>query len=123
MGHFVFQDLVVWQQAHILVKELFFISELLENRRMYRISSQLSSAALSITNNIAEGAGSNSKLQYVCFLNYSRRSVFECANIILLLADLEIISVEKKLVLIKDLDSCSRLIISMMRKLKQNDKH
>ena len=37
---------------------------------------------MSISNNIAEGSGAYSKKEFAQFLNFSRRSIFECANII-----------------------------------------
>lgn len=37
---------------------------------------------MSISNNISEGSGSFSDKEFANFLNISRRSVFECANIV-----------------------------------------
>jgi four helix bundle protein len=37
---------------------------------------------MSISNNIAEGSGSFSDKEFANFLNISRRSIFECANIL-----------------------------------------
>jgi four helix bundle protein len=45
----------------------------------------LRAATLSITNNIAEGSGSVSDADFANFLNTARRSVFEVANILILL--------------------------------------
>ena len=39
---------------------------------------------MSISNNIAEGSGSNSKKEFRQFLNIARRSTFENANILIL---------------------------------------
>lgn len=38
-----------------------------------------------MSNNIAEGSGSNSKREFSQFLNIARRSTFENANVILVL--------------------------------------
>ncbi|MFZ6016238.1 MAG: four helix bundle protein [Nitrospirota bacterium] len=38
----------------------------------------------SISNNIAEGSGSNSKKEFVQFLNIAKRSCFENANMMIL---------------------------------------
>jgi len=47
---------------------------------------------MSITNNIAEGSGSFSDKEFAQFLNISRRSIFECVNILVILNEIELIS-------------------------------
>ena len=59
------------------------LADKLDSQRQFRWAEQLRAATLSITNNIAEGSGSSSKAEFSQFLNYSRRSVFETANIVL----------------------------------------
>jgi four helix bundle protein len=51
---------------------------------------------LSLTNNIAEGSGSFTKLDFLNFLKYSRRSVFECANMVYVFKLKNLISEEEK---------------------------
>jgi four helix bundle protein len=82
---FRFQDLEIWKRAAALSTRLFRLADALEERRLYRFAEQLRAATLSITNNIAEGSGSFSDADFANFLNMARRSVFEVANILLLL--------------------------------------
>ncbi|MEK7707310.1 MAG: four helix bundle protein [Verrucomicrobiota bacterium] len=63
---------------------LFKLAEKLAERRYHRFVEQLRAAVLSITNNIAEGSGSASDVDFANFLNTARRSVFEVANMLIL---------------------------------------
>ena len=60
MAKFRFQDLLIWQRAIIVGNKLIDISEKLEELKKFRFAEQLRGAALSVSNNIAEGSGSNS---------------------------------------------------------------
>src|ERR1043166_2179881 len=83
---FRFQNMEVWQRSADVSGRLFKIAEKLDKRRYFRFAEQLRSATLSITNNIAEGSGSASDTDFANFLNMARRSVFEVANILMLLS-------------------------------------
>jgi len=85
MGKFRFEDLEIWRVACLIGDELDDIANHLENQKRWRYAEQLRGAALSISNNIAEGSGSSSKKDFQNFLNFSRRCVFENANIVLFL--------------------------------------
>ena len=85
MGKFRFEDIEIWRVACLIGDELDDIANGLENQKRWRYAEQLRGAALSISNNIAEGSGSSSKKDFQNFLNFSRRSVFENANIVLFL--------------------------------------
>jgi len=65
---------------------LFKLANKLDERRYFRFADQLHATVLSITNNIAEGSGSASDADFANFLNMTRRSVFEVANMLMLLA-------------------------------------
>src|SRR5437868_1037798 len=88
---FRFQELEIWKRASAASPELFRIADLLEKQRLFRFAEQLRGAALSVTNNIAEGSGSISRVDFANFLNTARRSIFEVANILFLLSDNRII--------------------------------
>ena len=58
---FRFMDLGIWQDAIEVGGTLFDLADNLEAKKMYRFAEQLRGSGLSMSNNIAEGSGSNSK--------------------------------------------------------------
>ena len=85
MVKFRFQDLEIWQMAIDIAEKLLDIADMLEDKKLYRFAEQLRGAGMSMSNNIAEGSGSNSDKEFANFLNIARRSTFENANILILL--------------------------------------
>jgi four helix bundle protein len=85
MGNFRFEDLDIWKSACALGDRLDVIADDLERQGKRRYAEQLRGAALSVSNNIAEGSGSQSVKDFRNFLNIARRSVFENANMVLFL--------------------------------------
>ena len=118
MAKFRFQDLLIWQRAIAVGNKLIDISEKLGELKKYRFAEQLRGAALSVSNNIAEGSGSNSAPEFKKFLNYAHRSVFENANIVLVLNLRSLVSDIDLSVLLEELDVLARMISSFSRSLK-----
>ncbi len=96
MSGFRFEDLTIWQDAIALTDKLFDIADKASDMNYYRFGEQLRAAALSISNNISEGSGSFSNKDFANFLNFSRRSVFECANMLVVFQRRGIISQQEK---------------------------
>jgi four helix bundle protein len=86
MARFRFQDLKIWQLAIEIADEL----------KLYRFADQLRGAGMSMSNNISEGAGSDSKKEFARFLIIARRSTFENAKFSFFYED-EHIYLKKKL--------------------------
>ena len=82
---FRFQDLEIWKEAIEISDILFDIADTLEEKKLFRFAEQLRGAGMSMSNNIAEGAGSSSKVEFKHFLNIAKRSTFENANILIIL--------------------------------------
>ncbi len=74
---FRFQDLKIWQLAIDIADELFSIADDLEQKKPFRFAEQLRGACMPVSNNIAEGSGSDSRKEFKQFLNIARRSTFE----------------------------------------------
>jgi four helix bundle protein len=119
---FRFQELEIWKRAAAFSPDLFELADRLENRHLFRFAEQLRGATLSITNNIAEGSGSISKIDFANFLNTARRSTFEVANILFLLSSHGYIDQTELRNMIRGLEEESRMIFGFMRKLRLQSK-
>lgn len=96
MDSFRFENMEIWKEAISISDMLFDYADKAEEKKCFRFAEQLRAATMSISNNIAEGSGSFSDKDFASFLNISRRSVFECANILQIFLRRKIINVEEK---------------------------
>lgn len=115
---FRFQDFAIWQKAASFSGSLFEIADDLDKKKLFRFGEQLRAATLSITNNIAEGSGSVSDADFANFLNTARRSVFEVANILILLTQYGRVNATQEKPLLKELEEESRMLLAFRRTLK-----
>src|SRR5437870_7017123 len=115
---FRFQELEIWKRAAEFSSSLFQLADELDKQRLFRFAEQLRAAVLSITNNIAEGSGSVSKIDFANFLNTSRRSVYEVANILFLLERNGYLEVKNIDHIIGELAEESRMLLAFMRSLR-----
>ena len=72
-----FQDLIVWQKAHVFVLGVYETSRSFPKEEMYGLTSQFRRAAVSIPANIAEGFRKYSEADKARFLNISEGSLEE----------------------------------------------
>jgi four helix bundle protein len=108
----------IWKDAISLSDLLFDYADKAEEKRYYKFAEQLRAATMSISNNIAEGSGSFSDKDFASFLNTSRRSVFECANIIQIFLRRKIIPDEDKASIYLQLVVLSKKIANFRKALK-----
>jgi four helix bundle protein len=92
MVKFRFQDLRIWQMAIEIADKRFDVADDMEQKKLFRFADQIRGAAMSMSNNIAEGSGSSSRREFKQFLNMARRSTFESANILILLKRRDLIT-------------------------------
>jgi four helix bundle protein len=118
MEDFRFEQLDIWKEANKVSDILFDYADKADEKRLYKFAEQLRAAAMSISNNIAEGSGSFSDKDFANFLNISRRSVFECANILHLFQRRKIITFEQRLSIYPDLITLSKKITNFRKSLK-----
>jgi four helix bundle protein len=84
-----FRDLVVWQKAMALVKEVYTLAKKLPTIERYALSDQLRRAVVSIPSNIAEGQDRYSSKEFARFLSIARGSKAEVQTQLLICVDLE----------------------------------
>jgi four helix bundle protein len=119
---FRFQELEIWKRAAEFSSSFFQLADQLDKQRFFRFAEQLRAAVLSITNNIAEGSGSVSRIDFANFLNMARRSTFEVANILFLLNRSRYVSETDLNKMIGELEEESRMIFAFMRTLRSQSK-
>ncbi|MCI0752078.1 MAG: four helix bundle protein [Flammeovirgaceae bacterium] len=83
-----FEDLKCWQEARVLVKEVYLLCEKGKLVKDFDTRSQLRRAALSVMNNIAEGFGKYSNKELIRYLDVANNSASEAKSILYVLIDL-----------------------------------
>ena len=115
---FRFENMEIWQRAAAISGRLFQLAEQLDRRKYFRFAEQLRAATLSITNNIAEGSGSASDVDFANFLNIARRSVYEVANMLMLFTREKYLLPNESESLLPELAEQSRMIHAFRKTLK-----
>jgi four helix bundle protein len=103
-----------------IADELFDIADELEQRRLYRFAEQLRASGMSMSNNIAEGSGSSSDLEFSRYLDFAKKSRFENANILIILHRRKLITDEKQSALLEKLDHLCRKTSNFQKTLRRN---
>ena len=83
-----FEDLIVWQKAHVFVISVYQMTQEFPKSETYGLSAQFRRAAVSIAANIAEGFRKRSKSEKARFFNISQGSIEECRYYLILSKDL-----------------------------------
>ena len=117
MEDFRFEKLDIWKDSIEISDVLFDYADKADEVRKYKFAEQLRAAAMSISNNIAEGSGSFSDKEFANFLNISRRSIFECANILYIFERRSIISQSERTSLYPRLILLSKKITNFRKTL------
>jgi four helix bundle protein len=113
-----FKQLLIWQKrVQIAVKSFQAVSSFPKEEK-YGLSSQITSAAVSIPSNIAEGSSRSSAKDYNRFLEISLGSSFELETQLLIAKAVNFGEKEKRNELLKDIDEEQKMIMSFMSKLK-----
>ncbi len=115
---FRFQHFDIWKRAIAIGGELHDLADTLEARGLRRYAEQLRAAAMSISNNIAEGSGSESDKEFANYLNIAHRSAFETANIVLFLHSKLLLASTETDHLLDELEQVCRMLTAFRRSLK-----
>jgi four helix bundle protein len=72
-----FRGLAVWKNAHLLVLDVYRVTESFPKHELFGLTSQIRRAAASIPTNIAEGCGRDGNAELGRFLNIAKGSTSE----------------------------------------------
>lgn len=109
-----FEDIIAWQKANELALQIY---EITKDNKDYNFVDQIRRAAISISNNIAEGFERKSNKEFKQFLFIAKGSAGEVRNMLYLANDLKYIRPDKFELLFKKVISISKMISGLIKTL------
>lgn len=116
-----YQDLAVWQEARLLVREIYVLTRLFPSDERFGLTSQIRRSAISVPSNIAEGYGRGSKNDYSRFLRIARGSLFEIETQLVLGHDLGYITDEARVGVQQQIDKVARPLWGLIRSVETSN--
>lgn len=114
-----FEDITAWQEARLLVKQIYAFLKL--NKQFnddLRFKSQITSAAISIMSNIAEGFSRQSNKEFIQFLFIAKGSIAEVQSLLYAALDQGYITKEGFSESFNQADKIARLVSKFITYLK-----
>jgi four helix bundle protein len=122
MGYSRFEDLPVWNTAIELAVQTYELTSRSEFNRRYSLKDQIERAAVSVSNNIAEGFERGTNRELLSFLYISRGSAGEVRSMLCLLDRIPTFKslIKETAQLKKKAESCSRQLKAWARSLQDS---
>ncbi|MES2135400.1 MAG: four helix bundle protein [Patescibacteria group bacterium] len=90
-----YENLKIWQEAVVLATEIYSLTGKFPKEEMFGLTSQLRRAVISISSNIAEGAGRGSKKDNSRFIDMALGSLNEVESLLAVSFELSFIDTAK----------------------------
>ena len=116
-----FEDLPIWQDARVVAKEVYKLTQSSEFSRDYGLKDQIQRASVSVVSNIAEGFDYGSNKQFVHYLNIAKASASEVRAQLILAMDVGYVSEEKQAELKTKLKQLSKQIAGFINYLESKN--
>ncbi|MDC8100484.1 four helix bundle protein [Chryseobacterium rhizosphaerae] len=104
------KKLKIWTDSIDLCVDVYKALENMPNEEKYGLSSQIKRSVVSISSNIAEGAGREREKEFYYFLNVAYGSSYELQTQLILCERLDFVSQEINTVLLHKLDEIQKMI-------------
>jgi four helix bundle protein len=108
-----FEDLIAWQKARSLTREVYVHAMRGEFRNDYVLSKQIRSAAISVSSNIAEGFDRGNRNEFTHFLSIAKASCAEVRNHLYVAADVGYIDEVTATKLIEKAQEVARIVTGL----------
>ena len=109
-GH---RDLLVWQRAKGLVKQVYEVTAFFPRQEIYGLVAQMRRAAVSVPSNIAEGASRNSAGEFRQFIGNARGSLAELETQVEIAQDLGYLPEDTAKKMLAEIDEISRMLAGL----------
>lgn len=114
-----FTDLRVWQHGHILVLDIYKITQKFPKEEMFGLINQLRRAVISLTSNIAEGFSRNSYKEKTQFYAIALGSLTEIQNQLLIAKDINYITEEQWKILEEKTITINKMVNGLIKASKE----
>ena len=115
------EDLLIWQESRILVKNIFLITSTDKYSKEFFLKDQIKRSAVSVMSNIAEGYGRGGNKEFVQFLYIANGSLSELKSQLYISFDFNLISEEQLENYLKDVLKIENMIKAFARKIKESE--
>lgn len=113
------KELKIWQKAVELATEIYRLTADFPQEERYGLTSQIRRSVVSISSNIAEGAGRNSEKEFVQFLSISNGSAYELQTQLIISKNLGRVATSLDDIL-DQIDQIQKMNYSLQQKLTRN---
>ena len=113
-----FRELEVWKKAIDLTTLYYKFSKTFQKDELFGLTSQSRRSLVSISSNIAEGAGRDTDKQFVQFLSFALASSFEFETQLIVAKNLEYISNENYDLIFNELRHIQNMLIKLINNYK-----
>lgn len=114
-----FKQLKVWQKARAIVVDVYKITKLFPDDEKYALISQIKRSVVSISSNIAEGAGRGTDKDFAHFLDFAYGSSFELESQLINAVDLGFVNKDELINVYNLLQEVQKMIYVFQKKLKK----
>ena len=115
-----FEDIKAWQEAREIVRQIYCFTGKEYFKKDFGLRDQIQRASVSIMANIAEGFDSKSKLEFIRFLTFARRSGSEAQSRLYVALDQDYISKKEFEDIYLKIGKAKNLIGGFIRYLHEN---
>lgn len=103
------KELKIWNKAILLSVAVYKATTNFPKEEMYGLTSQIRRSAISIPSNVSEGAGRNSKKEFIHFLGIANGSSYELQTQLIISNKLNLITDEILQSLLKEIDEIQKM--------------
>jgi len=112
-----FKNLEIWNRAVELATTVYEITSDFPNEEKYGLISQLRRYVVSISSNIAEGAGRNTDKDFARFLSIAYGSAYELETQIIIATNLKLLDDRESIKLCEEINVLQKMIYAFSKKL------
>ena len=117
-----FKELIVWQKARILAKEVYMLTKSFPADERFELTSQIRRSVVSIPSNVAEGSGRGTNREFKRFLDIALSSAFELETQVILAYDMGYVLEDKFEEINSMIMEVQRMIAGFKKSLSKIDK-